>query len=226
MLYHRGMSDDIPIIFALELQPPPRKPTAVFLSAASAPQMQQYATAEWNVIAVADFAGATVDFAAVPAAQKRDDEISTVTLLSCEAPHLNRETAPRIARWQPEIVKINCAFHNIADAAPVAESLKNSGYHLLGAHWRDDNSFRLRSVSEIAPLSYFNPPAWDQLDIIAVRDPGLMKAILTLGRLYVGEEARILELRVGNAVRNDTIARLEDALLAHQPSDVFKLRKS
>ncbi|MHB1205711.1 MAG: hypothetical protein ACYCZX_09105 [Rhodospirillaceae bacterium] len=220
------MSDDIPIIFALELQPRPPKPTAVFLSAASAPQMQQYATAEWTVIAADGFTGARVDLAAVPAAQKHDDEISAVTLLSCEAPHLNRETAPRIARWQPEIVKINCAFHNIADAGPVATSLENSGYHLLGAHWRDDNSFRIRSVSEIAPLSYFNPPAWDQLDIIAVRDLGLMKAILTLGRLYVGEEARILDLRVGNAVRGDTIARLEDALLAHQPSDIFKLRKS
>ena len=220
------MSDDIPIIFALELQPQAHKPTAVFLSAASMPQMQQYATAEWNVVAVAGFAGPQVDLAAVPAKQMRDDEITEVTLLSCEAPHLNRETAPRIARWRPEIVKINCAFHNIADAQPVAASLANSGYQLLGAHWRDDNSFRYRSVSEIAPLSYFNPPAWDQLDIIAVRDPGLMKAILTLGRLYVGEEARILDLRVANAVRSDAIARLEDALLAHQPSDVFKLRKA
>ncbi len=220
------MSDDIPIIFALDLYPPSQKPTAVFLSAASAPQMQQYATAEWKVVAAAGFAGAKVDFATVPAAQKSDDEIAAVTLLSCEAPHLGRETAARIARWQPEIVKINCAFHNIADAGPVAASLANSGYHMLGAHWRNDNSFHLRSVSEIAPLSHFNPPVWDQLNIIAVRDPALMKAILTLGRLYVGEEARILDLRVGNMVRSDTIARLEDALVAHQPSDVFKLRKS
>lgn len=220
------MSDDIPIIFALDLHPQPHKPTAVFLSAASAPQMQQYATAEWNVVAIEGLAGAKVDLAALPATQKRDDEISTVTLLSCEAPHLDRDTAGRIARWRPEIVKINCAFHNIADAAPVAASLAGSGYQMLGAHWRNDNSFHIRSVSEIAPLSHFNPPAWDQLNIIAVRDMGLMKAILTLGRLYVGEEARILDLRVGNMVRNDTIARLEDALTAHQPSDVFKLRKS
>ena len=220
------MSDDIPIIFALELHPQGAKPTAVFLSAASAPQMQQYATAEWNVIAIEGFGGAKVDLATVPATQKRDDEISTVTLLSCEAPQLNQDTAGRIARWRPEIVKINCAFHNIADAAPVAASLGKSGYHLLGAHWRNDNSFHIRAVSEIAPLSHFNPPSWDQLNIIAVRDAALMKTILTLGRLYVGEEARILDLRVGNMVRSDTIARLEDALLAHQPSDIFKLRKS
>jgi hypothetical protein len=188
--------------------------------------MQQYATAEWNVIAADGFTGAGVDLAALPATQKPDDEISAVTLLSCEAPHLNRETPLRIARWRPEIVKINCAFHNIADAEPVAASLASSGYQLLGSHWRDDNSFRIRTVSEIAPLSYFKPPVWDQLNIIAVRDAGLMKAILTMGRLYVGEEARILELRVANAVRSGTIAQLEDALLAHQPSDVFKLRRS
>ena len=48
------------------------------------------------------------------------------------------------------------------------------------------------------------------------------RSILGVG----GEEARILDLRVGNMVRSDTIARLEDALVAHQPSDVFKLRKS
>lgn len=220
------MSDDIPIIFALDLAPRVAKPSAVFLSAASAPQMQQYATAEWTVVAAEGFAGAKVDFAAIPARTLRDDEISAVTVLSCEAPHLNRDTAGRIARWQPEIVKINCAFHNIADAQPVADTLKAGGYHLLGAHWRDDNSFRIRAVDEIAPLAAFTPPAWDQLNIIAVRDAVLVKTILTLGRLYTGEEARILELRVGNMVRSDTIARLEDALVAHQPSDVFKLKKS
>lgn len=220
------MSSDIPIIFAFELQPPSGRPAAVFLSAASAPQMQQYATAGWDVIAAAGFAGAKIDLATVPARALDDDAVATATLLSCEAPHLNRDTAGRIARWRPEVVKINCAFHNIADAQAVADTLGANGYHLLGAHWRDDNSFRIRAVDELAPLAVFSPPAWDQLDIIAVRDKKLERAILTLGRLYVGEEARILELRVGNMVRSDTIARLEDALVAHQPSDVFKLRKS
>lgn len=220
------MSDDIPIIFALDLHPRPAKAMAVFLSAASAPQMQQYATAGWMVIAAEGFAGVAGDLAAIPARTARDDEIADVTLLSCEAPHLNRDTAGRIARWAPEIVKINCAFHNIADAQPVANALAANGYHLLGAHWRDDNSFHIRAVDEIAPLAVFNPPTWDQLNIIGVRDAALVKAILTLGRLYVGEEARILELRVGNMVRSDTIARLEDALVAHQPSDVFKLKKT
>ncbi len=220
------MSSDIPIIFACEVQPPPGRPTAVFLSALSTPQMQQYATAGWTVVAAAGFAGAKVELAEVPARAMRDEEIASATVLSCEAPNLNRDTAGRIARWQPEIVKINCAFHNIADAQPVADVLAANGYHLLGVHWRDDNSFHIRSVDEISPLAVFTPPAWDQLDIIAVRNAALMKAILTVGRLYVGEEARILELRVGNMVRSDTIARLEDALVAHQPSDVFKLRKS
>ncbi|MBX7199517.1 MAG: hypothetical protein K1X51_09080 [Rhodospirillaceae bacterium] len=219
------MSSDIPIILAFDLQPPAGKPAALFLSAVSAPQMQQYATAGWDVMAATGFAGAKVDLAAVPARSAGDDEISAVTLLSCEAPHLNRDTAGRIARWRPAVVKINCAFHNIADAQPVADTLAANGYHLLGAHWRDDNSFHIRAVDEISPLSVFDPPSWDQLDIIAVRDAGLVRAILTLGRLYAGEEARILELRVGNMVRSDTIARLEDALVAHQPSDVFKLRK-
>lgn len=220
------MSDDIPIIFALDLLPPPAKPVAVFLSAASAPQMQQYATAGWDVVAAQGFKGAKIDLATVPARTAGDEDVTAVTLLSCEAPHLGRDTAARIARWRPDIVKINCAFHDIADAQPAADSLGANGYHLLGAHWRDDNSFHIRAVDEIAPLAHFNPPAWDQLDIIAVRDPALMRAILTFGRLYVGEEARILELRVGNMVRSDTIARLEDALVAHQPSEVFKLRRS
>ena len=220
------MSSDIPIIFAFDLHPPAGKPAAVFLSATSAPQMQQYATAGWDVIAATGFADAKVDLAAVPARALPDDRIAAAALLSCEAPNLNRDTAGRIARWRPEVVKINCAFHNIADAQPVADTLSANGYHLLGAHWRDDNSFHIRAVDEIAPLSVFNPPAWDQLDIIAVRDAALVKAILILGRLYAGEEARILELRVGNLVRSDTIARLEDALVAHQPSDVFKLRTS
>ncbi len=220
------MSSDIPIIFACDLQQPRSKSAAVFLSAASGPQMQQYATAGWDVIAATGFTGGKVDLSAVPARALADEEISAATVLSCEAPHLGRDTAGRIARWQPEIVKINCAFHNIADAQPVADILGAGGYHLLGAHWRDDNSFHIRAVDEVAPLAVFNPPAWDQLDIIAVRDAKLMKAILAFGRLYVGEEARILELRVGNMVRNDTIARLEDALVTHQPSDVFKLRTS
>ena len=170
--------------------------------------------------------GANIDLAAVPARPMTNADASHVTLLSCEAPHLTGATAPRIAEWQPALVKINCAFHGVSDADAVAESLEKAGYQVLGALWRDDNSFSIRSVVQIAPLAHFAPANWDRLNIIGVRDRNLAAAILTLGRLYTGEEARIAELRVANAVRNDTIARLEDAMVSHQPSDIFKLQRS
>jgi hypothetical protein len=50
--------------------------------------------------------------------------------------------------------------------------------------------------------------------------------MLAVGRLYAEEELRILDLRVANAIRGDTIARLEDALVARQPSTLFKLQQS
>ena len=132
----------------------------------------------------------------------------------------------RIAQWRPRIVKINCAFHNVADAGQLASSLTEAGYDLLAAHWRDDNSFNLRSVAEIVPLASLGAPAWDYTNLIGFRDARLRDFVLTIGRLYAGEEQRIAELRVANAVRSDTIARLEDALIARQPSNLFKLRPS
>jgi hypothetical protein len=216
---------DIPIIFVAELRR--LAPTAVFLSAVSTAQMQQYAVAGWTVTAAEGFsATGTVDLAAVPAAQGRDAEVSAPTLLSCEAPRLKPDTARRIAAWRPAIVKINCAFHGVADASDLAASLAQAGYQVLAAHWRDDNSFGLRAVTAFGPLGSGDAPEWDRADLIAVSDAGLREALLTVGRLYAEEERRILELRVGNAVRGDTIARLEDALVARQPSALFKLRPS
>jgi hypothetical protein len=123
-------------------------------------------------------------------------------------------------------VKINCAFHGVADASDLAASLGEAGYQVLAARWQDDNSFDLRAVTGFGPLGPRDAPDWDRTDLIAVADDALRETLLTIGRLYAEEERRILELRVANAVRSDTIARLEDALVARQPSTLFKLRPS
>ena len=90
------------------------------------------------------------------------------------------------------------------------------GYATVGAYWRDDNSFGLRGVVNINALAAFPAPDWDRMNIIGVRDAKMAHALLSVGRLYAGEETRIGELRVANAIRNDHIARLEEALAAHQ----------
>ncbi len=211
------MSDDIPIIFAEELLHPGRKSTAVFMSAVSSAQMQQYATAGWRVLVTKDFkSSAAIDLAAVPALTAGDDEMVGCTFLSCEAPFLAADAGARLAAWKPAIVKFNCAFHDVADAGQLGASLVGMGYTVIGAHWRDDNSFAIRSLTQINHLAAFQPPEWSRLNIIGVREPARVQALLTIARLYVGEEKRIGELRVANAIRNDHIARLEDALVAHQ----------
>src|SRR6185312_13807799 len=150
-------------------------------------------------------------------ASARDDrEITQTTVLSCEAPRLREDTARRIALWKPEIVKINCAFHGVADARDVAASLQQVGYDVLIAGWKDDNSFAFRATTVFVPLADVNAPDWNRMDIIGVKEPALRRAILAVGRLYAEEELRILDLRVANAIRGDTIARLEDALVARQ----------
>jgi hypothetical protein len=108
----------------------------------------------------------------------------------------------------------------------VAASLQQVGYDVLIAGWKDDNSFAFRATTVFVPLADVNAPDWDRMDIIGVKDPALRRAILAVGRLYAEEELRILDLRVANAIRGDTIARLEDALVARQPSTLFKLQQS
>lgn len=218
------MSDDIPIIFALDLQPVAAR-TAVFLSAASLLQMQQYAAAGWTVRAAPGFSS-KVEYAAAPAEMCADDAMGKVTLVSCEAPELRPDTSARIARWQPEVVKINCAFHGVKDAGALVGSLEAIGYGVLGARWQADNGFNIRGLVEIGPLTRASAPDWDTVNVIGVRDPSLLKTLQAVGRLYAGEERRISELQLANAIRGDTIARLEDALVARQPSALFKLQRT
>lgn len=211
------MSDDIPIIFAEEMRRTGAAPTAVFSSGASTAQLQQYATAGWRVIATPGFrSDATVNLAEVPAATIAEAEIAGCTLLSCEAKFLPPDTANQIKRWQPAFLKFNCAFYDISDAGALVQSITGLGYIALVALWRDDNSFGLRSLSHFGAFATYPNLEWDRTNLIGVRDPALAQTVLNIARLYVGEERRIADLRVANAIRNDYIARLEDALQAHQ----------
>lgn len=215
------MSDDIPIIFAEEMRRASGAgaPSAVFFSAASAAQMQQYAAAGWKVIATPGFrSDAAVDLAEVPATAVPEASISECTLLSCESKFVPAGTADHIKRWQPAFLKFNCAFYDISDASSLAQSVIGLGYVPLVALWRDDNSFGYRSVANCGPLAIFPNLEWDRTNLIGVRDPAMAQTLLQIARLYVGEERRIVDLRVANAIRNDYIARLEDALQAHQKS--------
>ncbi len=222
------MSDDIPIIFAEDILSTDRKtPVAVFLSAASTSQMQQYATGGWRVLAAPGFKSSIeIDLAKVPASICGEDDPANCTLLSCEVTLLPNDAGARISRWKPTVVKFNSAFYDVADATALASSLANMGYTVLGAHWRDDNSFAIRSLTNINHISAFPAPEWDRMSLIGIRDPARAEGLVKIARLYVGEEKRIADLRVANALRNDHIARLEEALAVHQDSEVFKLRRS
>jgi len=217
------VSDDIPIIFAEDIRRTTPAPVAVFASAASMSQMQQYAAGGWKVIALPTFkSSAPINLIEVPALTQSDTEIAGCTLLSCEAPFLRPETSGLIARWKPDYLKFNCAFHDVADASALATSLAGLGYTVLAAHWRDDNSFAYRSLAQFVPLNAMPVPEWGRTNLIGVRDKEAAAALLSIARLYVGEERRIADLRVANAIRNDHIARLEDALMAHQNAAAVK----
>lgn len=221
------MSDDIPIIFTEEILHPGRKATAVFMSASSGAQMQQYAMAGWRVLTAPGFKSkAEIDLASINAVAGSESDAAGCTFLSCEVPFLGADAGARIAAWKPAIIKFGCAFHDVADAGQLAASLAGMGYTVLGAHWRDDNSFAFRSLTHFNHIGAFQPPEWDRLNIIGVRDTARVAPLLAVARLYCGEETRIGELRVANAIRNDHIARLEDALAAHQNSGALKLQRS
>jgi hypothetical protein len=216
------MSDDIPIIFAEDIAGGcRRRPAAVFLSAASGSQMQQYAAGGWHVLAAQGFrCKADVDLAKVPATVCSEDDAVGCALLSCEIAYLGADAGARIAKLKPEIIKFNLAFSDVADAGSLASSMQGMGYTIIGAHWRDDNSFAIRSLAAMDKIEAFPAPEWDRMNLIGVREAARIPVLLSVARLYVGEERRIAELRLANAIRNDHIARLEEALSAQQASAI------
>ncbi len=166
-LYGSLVSDDIPIIFADDILSPNRKtkPVEVFLSAASATQMQQYAAAGWCVRVAPNFkSSAGISLDRVPATAVGEVEAADCSLLSCEAPFLDADTGARICKWKPAVVKFNCAFYDVADAGSLASSLAALGYFVIGAHWRDDNSFAIRSLANINHISSFPALEWDRMN--------------------------------------------------------------
>ena len=213
------MSDDIALLFADELaRPAAAARRIVFLSAMSLPQMQQYATGHWQVSAGPGFESAAgIDLAAVPATPASEDQVYDADVVSLEAPTWTK-SATVVARWQPRVVKVNGAFHgdNALVGEHAARALAGSGYEIIGCHWRADNTYALRSLSRIDRLAAFGAPDWKHLNLIATKDADFIRTLLSVARLYVGEERRIADLRVSHAVRGDHIARLEDALMAHQ----------
>ncbi len=214
------MSDDIPLLFASELAKavgPQRR--AVFLSAMSAPQMQQYATAGWQVFAGPGFeSAATCDLATVPASTCTVDQLQGADLISLEAPTWPSDAVDHFRRWMPHALKVNAAFHGVEDAHAerIAEGLQRLGYDVIGCHWRDDNTFGLRSLTRIDRLTAFGAPDWKHMNLIGLRDAETVRRLLVVARLYTGEERRIAELRLSHEVRGDHIRRLEDAMTTLQ----------
>jgi hypothetical protein len=213
------VSDDIPLIFAEQLaSPEAHTPCILFLSAAATSQMQQYATAGWRVLATPDFKSTgQVDLGAVPA-HVGDDAGMSPDIVSVEGTLWPSDARTRLQQLLPGMVKVNCAFHGLDDhrCDEIAATLQGVGYTLLATHWRDDNTYGLGSLARLDLLGAYAPRDWKRLNIIAVRDRARARSLIILGRLYVGEERRIADLRIANAVRSDHIARLEDALMAHQ----------
>ncbi|MBL8630430.1 MAG: hypothetical protein JNM81_12410 [Rhodospirillaceae bacterium] len=224
------MSDDIPILFSDDSP----APSAVFLSAASGAQMQQYAMSGWRVHAASGFQAAQpIDLAQVPATTTDDGTIGQPTLLSCEGPFwapqdlTKLQNLVKVKRWQPRIVKLNYAFYDIdpEQIQTVVGEFASLGYFILGAHWRDDNTMRVRSLNRIDRLDAFQPPEWPRMNLIACAEERMALMIMRIGRLHAGQEQRIAQLRVSEAVRNEHIARLEAALIKNQPSPHFSVGK-
>ena len=67
---------------------------------------------------------------------------------------------------------------------------------MIACHWRDDNTYRIRSLSRMERLASFGAPDWAHLNLIGVRDAEVARRVLTIARLYAGEERRIAELRL------------------------------
>lgn len=193
------MSDDVPIIIAHE--PAPRH--VVFASAASEVQMQQYATAGWAVTIAPGFRS----LKPIEPARLPPQGTGNADVVSLEAALM--DNVPDAA-----IVKVNCAF---ADAVAergmaAANELAKRGYFVLGAHWRDDNTYRIRSLERIDLLAALEPVVWHRINIIACRDQARAEVIVRFARVYAAQERRAAEMKVGEAIRTDYIAKLEDAV--------------
>jgi len=214
------MSDDIPIIFAAEsVVGAPSDARIVYLSAANGMQMQQYAVAGWKVFIAEGFQSQSpVDLAAVPAQPCGQEAIAGATVISMESPTWTDAVPRALAAWRPACVKFNAAFQNISDrhGETIAAALADMGYTVLGAQWRDDNLYRMRSVVRLEPWAALEPRDWPRINIIALRDPTFAAAVAVVGRLYAAEERQLADLRVGHALRGDHIGRLEEALMVHQ----------
>ncbi|MDX2223510.1 MAG: hypothetical protein SFV21_12220 [Rhodospirillaceae bacterium] len=209
------MSSDIPIILAHD----PGSHIAAFAGAASTAQLQQYATAGWQVALLPGFA-APQSFAAgqVPATAVAALP-HAAALFGLQAAQWSDDTPAAIAAAQPGVVKINAAFGDDADAErakAAASALAGLGYLLIGAHWRDDNTQRLRGLNRVEPLAALEPPEWKRLDLIGCRAPTLAERIVRIGRVHAGQERRVAELRLAEALRADYIMKMEDALQALQ----------
>ena len=215
------MSDDVPLILA-EDSP---TPTAVFLSASSASQMQQYTAAGWAIAVTPKFQPLrAINIAEADAQVVDEPSIIRPTLVSCEAQTWTAASLSAIVRWQPRVIKVNCAFSELESSQiqAISKELAAQRLTVVAAHWRDDNTYRFISLNRIDFLDNLHPPEWTRLNFIACADEKIAKMIIKIGKLHVGQEQRIAQLRVSEAVRNDHIASLEKALVAAQQSPYFK----
>lgn len=200
------MSDDVPVIIAHETA----SRRIVFASAASEVQMQQYAAAGWAVNVTPDFKSArALNLAKVPASP---GAAHGADMLSVEGANLSAGLEILRATLPP-VAKFNLAFAAPAiDGTALVGDLARLGYVVLAALWRDDNVYRIRSLCRLEPVAALQPPDWVRLNLIACRDSRRAEAILRIGRVHAAQEQRVADLRIGEAVRNDHIARLEDAV--------------
>lgn len=214
------MSDDIPIIYAQSKSSPP--PVAIFLSAGHATQLEQYVLAGWQVRMAQEFTGCTIPPELLvdvfdPAALE-----APPALLSGEIGALTDEWRHTVTLFGPQVVKINAAFSEDADAVTqCAAFLSGQGYILCASYWENDNVFGRRILSRIDALSVFQPTPWTQLNLIAYKDSDVAAEMLRFGRFYAGQEKRIGDLEVSHAIRGDYISQLEDAMMASQKVDAL-----
>ncbi len=209
------MSDDIAIIFAQQKMSPP--PVALFLSVTHPNQMEQYVLANWRVMLAPDFTGCDIPKELV--AEPFDPEVleGPPALLSADMGHLPDDWHHRVRLLTPDMVKINAAFSEDSDAVvKVASTLTDQKYSLCAAYWRDDNVIALKTLDRIDTLSFFQPTPWTSLNLMAFADPDQANDMLRFGRFFAGQEKRIGELLVTNAIRGDYISQLEDALKLKQ----------